>query len=213
MERPVIKLPYFLILSFVVHGLAAYFILFTLPIHREDTPVEISYGFDVNKKAGLPSSDLTPESPKKATKKHTVPKLHDRPHSPEAKSVKSSPGTSSGHEASSSKSHQGSDGQGGGVDTPLSRYIQSIVNLIEKNKQYPKRARTLGQEGTVVLKIDIDHTGAVTMIKVTESPPFELLISAAKEIIKKISKFPPIPAEVNLKTLSLSLPIHFKLED
>ncbi len=106
----------------------------------------------------------------------------------------------------------GQSGMGGsGEDTPLARYVQRVVLLIESHKNYPSRAKYLGQEGVVSLRITINREGKILESSVMEAPPFKLLVTAASNIITEIGSFPPMPAEVTLETLTLNVPIRYRL--
>lgn len=50
----------------------------------------------------------------------------------------------------------------GQTNNEMSNALQQIVEIIEKNKRYPKRARDIGMEGQTVLIVNIDDSGTVT---------------------------------------------------
>ena len=50
----------------------------------------------------------------------------------------------------------------------MSNALMQIVQVIEQNKRYPKRARDIGLEGQTILIVSIDASGAVTDYRLQE---------------------------------------------
>lgn len=80
---------------------------------------------------------------------------------------------------------------------------------IEKNKYYPPMSRRLGQTGTVVVAFTLLEDGHIIDVKVERPSNFERLNKSALEAVKKVHKFKPIPKELALDKMDLSVPITF----
>jgi protein TonB len=77
---------------------------------------------------------------------------------------------------------------------------------------YPEVARRRGQEGTVVLVVEIDSNGVPTRVEVKRSSGFRLLdLSATKTVIKW--RFSPAKLGGRPVTSTLELPIRFQLKE
>jgi protein TonB len=94
----------------------------------------------------------------------------------------------------------------------LSNYLTIIRNRIEENRNYPFLARRQGLEGMVIVIFSLNYNGSLEDIKVKKSSGYKLLDQAALEAIEKATPFPPFPKALKEKTLSLVLPLCFKLK-
>ena len=219
-----------LLLSLVAHLLVAGWVVFFIPRHPHTVPVEIFLGSGSDKRPGpiakgngIPKAHKSnhsrpgPKRPKlsKATSPKNSAAVENSqdaltlPATPQSGELGAVEGKGLG--TSLSGVENGSGEGGGGSNSPLARYINQIVLLIEKNKQYPKRAKFLGQEGTVLLRIEISKNGEVVKIEVKEAPPFQALVDAALKIIKQVGSFPDIPDDVSSNGITINVPINYKL--
>ena len=88
--------------------------------------------------------------------------------------------------------------------------ITSVKPLKTERPPFPRRARRLGWQGTVVVRMDIDAQGMVTHAMVQKSSGFSVLDTTALQTTKHWTFSPakngefPIPATVNI-------PIRFDL--
>ncbi|MDI6732364.1 MAG: energy transducer TonB [Planctomycetota bacterium] len=85
-----------------------------------------------------------------------------------------------------------------------------LLSTSNKPPSYPRLARLLGQEGLVVLLVEITDDGIVSDIKLIKSTGYKLLDESA---IKSVKGWRFIPATKNGKTLAsrTEIPIRFKL--
>ncbi len=92
--------------------------------------------------------------------------------------------------------------------------VETFPQIVELPKpKYPKQARELGIEGTVMVKALIDTSGQVVKVKVAKAPdPDHGLSEAAVEAVKA-GKF--MPATNGGKPIAcwIALPLEFKLDD
>lgn len=92
-------------------------------------------------------------------------------------------------------------------------YLSKIQEKIEKNKQYPKKARRLQQEGTVVVEFNIHKNGSIHSLYLKTKSSYKRLNKAALLTIQQIIKFEPIPKALNKKTLKITIPISFIIKN
>ena len=92
-------------------------------------------------------------------------------------------------------------------------YLSKIQEKIEKNKQYPKKARRLQQEGTVVVEFSIHKNGSIHSLYLKSKSSYKRLNKAALLTIQQIIKFEPIPKALNKKTLKITIPISFIIKN
>ena len=90
-------------------------------------------------------------------------------------------------------------------------YLLELINKINANKYYPKKAKRRGWEGQVKLKFSILPTGEVRDIEILESSNYKQLDKSALRAIYDSQPFDPIPAHLGLTRLDLELPIVYQL--
>lgn len=97
-------------------------------------------------------------------------------------------------------------GEGGLLDfgTPGGPAIARMVM-----PEYPREARRLGKEGTVVLRISLDAAGEVAAVDVLQTPGYGLDESAREAVMR--SRFRPATAHGKPVACQAILPVHFKL--
>ena len=88
-------------------------------------------------------------------------------------------------------------------------YLSTIQKTIEENKYYPKRAKRLKQEDTVIIEFNIHKNGSIHSLYIKNKSSYRRLNKAALLTIKNIVQFAPIPNEFNKKTLKITVPISF----
>ncbi len=99
---------------------------------------------------------------------------------------------------------------GGLRDTPPD-YRAILGAWLERHKDYPRRARRLGQEGTVVLHFVMDRSGRVLEWDVRSSSGHRLLDSAVEEMIQRANPLPAMPDSMKVSKLELTVPVNFAL--
>lgn len=99
------------------------------------------------------------------------------------------------------------------IDSALNTYGNLLGRAIAKYKSYPKIAERRGWEGTALLDLKIDSNGKVLSAVVRESSGYEALDKRALEMVEKASPFPAPPKVLQGRTLSISVPVAFKLSN
>ncbi len=89
------------------------------------------------------------------------------------------------------------------------RYTSQIRRAIKSNLFYPKVAKRMRIEGVVKIAFRVSRSGAISGVRVLNSPK-SILIKGAKKTIGMIS-LPPFPDELREQFMDISIPIEFKL--
>jgi periplasmic protein TonB len=89
---------------------------------------------------------------------------------------------------------------------------KSLVFHLNKHKKYPHEARKAGEEGTTDVSFTIDRSGKVISTHLDHSSGSELLDKEAIEVLNRASPFPTPPSDVPNLTITLSLPIQFRIK-
>ena len=95
-------------------------------------------------------------------------------------------------------------------DTPPD-YQSELSAWLQRYKDYPRRARRLRQEGTVLLYFVMDRNGRVLDWEIRESSGHELLDEAVRDMIRKANPMPALPDSVSMQRLALTVPVRFQL--
>lgn len=90
-------------------------------------------------------------------------------------------------------------------------YYQLLLHQIAQHKRYPLPAKRAKQQGLVEISFEIAADGRLLSARVSQSSQNPSLDAAALAAVTAASPFPPIPSELGLSRLSLSLPIEFSL--
>ena len=93
------------------------------------------------------------------------------------------------------------------------RYLRRLKRAMERNKVYPSQAKSLGQEGIVVVSFVIQGNGQLTNTRVTMECLYGRLNKAAYKIPIRIGTFEPIPRILNKDKWAIEVPITYEIED
>jgi len=104
-------------------------------------------------------------------------------------------------------------GRGTGTGNILAAYLATVRSLLEKHKRYPGEARRQWQQGVVVLSFTIGSNGEIAHSKVARSSGHQSLDEAARETLTRLSRFPPLPPQLNRSHLAIEVPLAFRLRE
>jgi protein TonB len=91
------------------------------------------------------------------------------------------------------------------------QYRAALRDAIEKNKHYPRRARQLKREGSVVVRFIIERDGSIRNIEILHSSGMRILDDAALQAVRKTSAFEPFPDAIQREFWRFDLPMHYNL--
>lgn len=103
------------------------------------------------------------------------------------------------------------EGPGAGTGSLLQGYLREVRRLLERQKQYPKMAQRLNMEGVAVLRFTIAADGGIRSTGLARSSGHDVLDAAAQETVKKVGRFPPLPPSLGKQSLSIQIPLTFRL--
>jgi protein TonB len=89
-------------------------------------------------------------------------------------------------------------------------YQSKLLQLIERNKYYPLKARRSGMEGTSTVAFTVRGNGNIRGISLARSSGTQLLDQAAIQTIKRIGHAPPLPGGRN--SWRFTVPILYNLK-
>ena len=90
-------------------------------------------------------------------------------------------------------------------------YRAKLQAAIEAQKKYPRRARRLRHQGSVMVAFKVQKDGLIKGIRVTAPSDSSILDEAAMETVLKISGLFPLPEELQRTEWSFSIPINYYL--
>jgi len=97
----------------------------------------------------------------------------------------------------------------GSSGKPGSHAGVEIVNL--PTPEYPPRSRRLGEEGLVLLEVEVLPDGRAGKVRVLQSPDYPRLVAAAIEAVQK-AKYKPAMAQGVPVSAMIEIPIRFRLD-
>ncbi|MEM9957938.1 MAG: energy transducer TonB, partial [Pseudomonadota bacterium] len=101
---------------------------------------------------------------------------------------------------------------GGGEPGAQQNYMAQVAALLSKNKRYPRRARSRGQEGVGALFFIIDSRGRVVERELRSSTGHPLLDQEIMHMLQRSEPFPAIPSDVGRGRVEILVPVRFFLD-
>ncbi|MCK9376602.1 MAG: energy transducer TonB [Syntrophobacterales bacterium] len=74
-------------------------------------------------------------------------------------------------------------------------------------------ARRRQLQGVVVVRFTIAAGGQIDASRISRSSGHDLLDEAAKETLRRVGRFPPLPPELNRQKLTIEIPLAFRLNN
>lgn len=88
-------------------------------------------------------------------------------------------------------------------------YKSELRARIDQQKFYPIISRRLNQTGVVVVAFTLLEDGNIINIRIDKPSPFERLNAAGLEAVKKVERFKPIPKELGVSSMDITVPVKF----
>ena len=98
-------------------------------------------------------------------------------------------------------------GTGSGASDGTDRVLAELLAVIEANKTYPRRARQTGQQGEVLLAVEIGPDGRVASVSIRKKHASALLNRAA---LKAAEPLEGRPTKLS-KAVTIVVPVRFEL--
>lgn len=99
----------------------------------------------------------------------------------------------------------------GGNPAARQSYLAEVLARIARHKRYPREARHDGVTGVVTVTFTITANGTVLTQQVSGSSGDHRLDRAALDMLLRASPLPPIPRDMGVASLELTLPVEFSL--
>ncbi len=93
----------------------------------------------------------------------------------------------------------------------LQKFLSTVRKRIESEKKYPIAAQKAEIEGYTTIRMTIMKDGRLEKAEVAKSSGHEILDRAALQSVRDAEPFPPIPEEVKMSNLEVSIRLVFTL--
>ncbi len=91
------------------------------------------------------------------------------------------------------------------------QYQRSVQQKIERQKNYPRRAKRMRQQGIVKVGFSLSKNGVMSNLRIVQSSGITSLDNATLQAVKKVGRFPVFPAGINKQSISYIIPIAYQL--
>jgi protein TonB len=142
------------------------------------------------------------------------PPKSPQPQKPASQVVTNMPAGAGGAAQAASTADGTADGTADSAGTSVATqqsYMASLRRLLESEKKYPPLARSLGQQGKVVLRFLVARDGRLSQAQVVESSGVPALDRAAIDLIGDLERAPPFPSEMTEEQLVVTVPLVYSL--
>jgi len=171
--------------------------LFWIFYHKKAAPAYVPVELSLNAVHVHHFSEKAASLPKKSVSEIPLPSRKSSPEPAPAASP-----------APASDTHEGGGPQA--IDDAVSRYLSQVLQIISRQKFYPKASLLNEESGTVETRLTLDAGGALVRAEVKKSSGFPNLDAAAMKTLQSISSFPPPPSGL-ATPLNLIVPIRYEL--
>ena len=92
-----------------------------------------------------------------------------------------------------------------------SHYLKNVRQQIAEKRFYPPRARRMGHQGTVLLKLVLLPDGSIDNVSLAETSGMRVLDDAALAAVRRVGRFPPFPQGLARRDWVLTVPIRYSV--
>lgn len=95
---------------------------------------------------------------------------------------------------------------------PPIEYLRRVSRIISLSQKYPWNARQYGHQGDAVIRMHLTREGAVMAATLIQSSGHESLDAEARDVILRIRRFPPFPADYipQQREFDIDQPVSFR---
>ena len=99
------------------------------------------------------------------------------------------------------------------AEQAIKRYEQTMSAWLQRHRVVPEMARSLGQYGSPVLRVQISRAGAVKYFAIERSSGYPLIDEAAMDMVRRANPFPAPPSSYpGGQVLEFLIPVTFDLK-
>lgn len=102
---------------------------------------------------------------------------------------------------------------GGGTAGAEGGYRAQLVAWLARHKRYPARARAMGLEGQVVVRVTLSRDGRVQSHEIEEDSTYSVLLHEVEAMVERANPFPAMPATLSGERYELRVPVDFRLRE
>lgn len=92
-----------------------------------------------------------------------------------------------------------------------SHYLKNVRQRIAEQRFYPPRARRMGHQGTVLLRLVLLPDGSIDNVSLAETSGARILDDAALAAVRRVGRFPPFPEGLARRDWVLTVPIRYSV--
>ncbi|MDJ0741488.1 MAG: energy transducer TonB, partial [Gammaproteobacteria bacterium] len=90
-------------------------------------------------------------------------------------------------------------------------YLAALAEAIDRNKYYPRKSRRRAEQGRVTVAFVIAADGAISDVAVASSSGYRRLDAAARDAVRSLRRFEPIPEALARDRWPIRVPLDFRL--
>lgn len=123
-------------------------------------------------------------------------------------------GSSSASNTTVTAESSGNSGRGGGNGNGVATghpYFATLKAWLNRYKTYPSELKKAKRQGTVVISFTINRHGELVNAQIVTSSGEDGLDQAALRMLQRANPMPPLPSELGLNQLSLTIPVEYSL--
>ncbi|SBS35994.1 Gram-negative bacterial tonB protein [Marinomonas spartinae] len=107
----------------------------------------------------------------------------------------------------------GNAASSGGHKGAITSYYSKLAAVLAQHKRYPRAARRRHEEGVVTVSFVVHADGQVTNTNIIKSSGYRRLDDAVLDMLKRASPLPKFSPDMNKSSLTITLPVSYKLSD
>jgi len=90
-------------------------------------------------------------------------------------------------------------------------YMRALMAALLQHRSYPPEARKQRARGTVHVRFSLNREGHVLAASIARGAGFEILETAALQVLRSADPLPPIPDSLGVDRLTVTVPIEYSL--
>ncbi|PKR57571.1 energy transducer TonB [Thalassospira lohafexi] len=152
--------------------------------------------------------------PKPPVKKVEAPKPQKAPApTPPAGATNSSHSEGTVGEVAQSQAASSSSGSGGGAASRAAMvdYKSSVVQMLNRYREYPERAKRRRIEGQNSIRVVIAKDGSIEVFEMISGSGSKLLDRETQRMIERVKQFPPFPEHMIEERITLTIPVIYNI--
>lgn len=116
-------------------------------------------------------------------------------------------------EVAQSQAAAASSGSGGGAASKAAMvdYQSSVLQMLNRYREYPDRAKRRGIEGQNSVLLVIARDGSISVFKMVSASGSKLLDRETERMIERVRQFPPFPDDMLEDSITLTIPVVYNL--